>query len=339
MMKLKFTPNYKTFYNVPRLYSYQDVYLYLLTGGRGIGKTTGVMIQSVQNYNRNEEEFVYVRRYSKEIQRSKGLLDKITTGVTTKGLGDGAFEYIHNKKRVGFAIALTVQQSVKSGVDFSKVTTIIFDEAILKRGSYHYLPDEVETFFELISTIVRERTNYKIFVIGNNADMFNPYMAYFKIPKFDKSYKDRTRGIYAEMCPTKAELLEIEKETPLYKITQGTNYHDYHYDNKVLTNATGKIGVKNSNAVLVFRLVYNNVTLNVYEHNVYDMFVEIREKIIKDPSNTFILMEDNKPNYLYIEMFRKSMLVKYFQQCYYNKRVWCNNERAISVLDIIMKDF
>lgn len=339
--KIHIKENYVDFVNINRFYSYSHCNTFMLTGGRGIGKTTGLDIKVVKNWINYDEEFVYIRRYVSEIKKSKSLLDKIIPNVTIRGMGDGVFEFMWNKQRIGFAIALSVQQSVKSGVDFSKVTTSIYDEAILKRGgTYRYLQDEVHEYFELMSTIFRDRTNYKMYLLGNNADMFNPYNSYFKVPRLSKEnniYVDKDRGLYVEHMPTKKELLEKEKDTPLYRLTQGTNYSKYHYDNEVITTGMGKIDVKNKNAYLLFRIVYNDITLNIYEHNTYDIFVEIRNKIIKD-NKTFVIMENNKPNYMYIKLFRQSPICKYMVECFYNNDIYYEDDKAVGVFDLIVRE-
>ena len=330
-------PDFKTYYNINTPLSYNDVYLLLLIGARGTGKTTGVMWYCCNRFQKYGEEFAYVRRYKSELKKCKSLLDKIIGGVSVKGLGEGAFQYEVNRKRVGYGLALSVQQSFKSGINGSKVTNIIFDEGVLVRGgTYRYLDNEVEMFFELISTIVRQRDDYKIWILGNNLDIFNPYYEYFKIPRFDKRYVDKERGIYCEELPTSEYLLAMEENTPLYKISKGTTYHDYHYGNKILVKEKVCIGNKDPKAPLLCRIVYNSCTLNIYGLKGYKMYVEYRDKIIND-KYSYIIMENNKPNYLFAKVYRDSNIKKYIDICYYQKDTIYNSEKASAVMSTFME--
>lgn len=335
---LKIKEDFKKYVNVNRWFSYDYLHFFLIIGGRGIGKTTGLNIHNVKDFIRNGDEFVYCRRYITELKKAKSMLPALVNNCKCVGLGHGLLQWEVNKTRIGYGVALTAQQTLKSGVDFSRVHTLVYDECILPNGgSYRYLANEIEMLFELISTIFRDRTDYNIFLIGNNADMFNPYFAYFNIPRFERNYIDKERGIYCELCQNSAELAEAEKKTPLYKLTQGTSYGEYHYNNKVLTSVEGKIGLKPLNAKLECRVVYNNVTMNVYRANFHDMFVELRDKVIKD-RDAYVIMENGKPNYLYIDLLRKSDMYKIIQICYYNNYVTYDSERTAAVFSMFMEE-
>ena len=69
--KYLLTLNFEEYYNPHRLNSYQDCWLYLLIGGRGIGKTTGLSSVLLDSFFKRNEEFVYVRRYKEEIKKAK----------------------------------------------------------------------------------------------------------------------------------------------------------------------------------------------------------------------------------------------------------------------------
>lgn len=223
-MRFKIDRNSNEYLSTARFYSDPALWLFLLTGGRGIGKTTNLVGDAINDFMKNGNEFVYVRRYKTELDKCKELLQPIVTDTKTKSIGKGIFQYECNKVRIGYACALSMQSSFKSGVDFSKVNTVIYDEAILMPGSIRYLPNEVTAFLELLSTIFRTRTGYRVFVLGNNADMFNPYHAYFEIPRFAGRYVDRARGICCEELQHRAALMEVEKKTPLYRLTADTEY-------------------------------------------------------------------------------------------------------------------
>ena len=337
-MKLILTIDYKKYWNINRIFSNPNIHFIVSIGGRGIGKTTSCKIYVGNRYLKYNEEFVYLRRYKDEIKASKNLFDDVYSNVEAKGFGvEGAFEYTVNDKRIGYGCALSIQHKLKSGVDFSKVTTLVFDEFTISRGgNKRYLKNEIEELFELISTIFRTRTNYKIILLGNNGDLFNPIFEYFKIPIFKDKYVDTAKGLYCEYCLNNPNLIESEKETPLYKLTKDTTYFDYHYNNKVLVHSEARIGMKNKNAVLLYRLIYNTATLNIYLNDNKNIYCEYRDKIIKD-DDSIIIMESNKPNYFYIKEYRPSGYYKLVRRSYYNGEIIYNDNKAKSILELIIE--
>lgn len=336
-LTVKIKPNFKKYYNVNRLFSYEGISFYLIIGGRGIGKTTGLNIHNVMDFKKRGNEFVYVRRYIAELKKSKGMFDPILNKVKCQGLSNGLMQWEVDKVRIGYGCALTAQQTLKSGVDFTKVNTLVFDEAILPRiGMYRYLENEIEALFELISTIFRDRTGYRVFILGNNADIFNPYFEYFNIPTFEHSYMDKDRGLYCELAQNSAELAEAEKQTPLYKLTQGTQYFDYHYNNKVLIDDAKAIGPKPLNCTLMCRIVINDYTLNIYGTRTVKIYVEIRDKIIKD-TFTFVLFEDNNINYHYLRELRGGDVGKYISTAYYTGNATFQDEKAYALFNMMLE--
>lgn len=336
---LKIKPNFKKYVNVNRWMSFDGISFYLIIGGRGIGKTTGLDIWNVGDFKKNGNEFVYTRRYINELKKTKSMFDPILNKVEVRGLSHGLFQWEVNKTRIGYGCALTAQQTFKSGVDFTKVNNLIYDEAILPRGgSYRYLDNEIEMFFELISTVFRDRTGYKVFILGNNADIFNPYFDYFNIPPFEKTFIDKERGLYCEMAKNSAELLEAEKATPLYKLTKGTQYFDYHYNNKVLINTTARICPKPLNVQLIARIIINDLTLNLYRHKISDIFVELRDKKIMD-NYSFVIYENEKPNYHYIKELKGSDLFKFIHASYYMGNTMFETEKTAAVYTMFIDTF
>lgn len=338
-LSLLIKPDYVKYVNVNRWFSYNGINFYVIVGGRGIGKTTGLGIHVLQDYLKDGSEFVYVRRYIKELQKAKGFLAPIANpDPKVIGLSTGAYMWCHNKQRIGYGLALSSQQSFKSGFDFRNVKTLIYDEAILKRGGmYRYLDNEVEMLFELISTIFRDRTGYRIFILGNNADVFNPYWQYFKIPRFERNYIDKERGLYCEMASNSPVLLEAEKETPLYKLTQGTAYFKYHYENEILGHKNEiRIAPKPMKCILLCRFVANEYTLNIYRSKPSEIYIEIRDKVIKD-DKSFIIMSDMELNYYHVTELRSMDIYKFISHMYYLDGAVYESELAYAVFSNVME--
>lgn len=73
---------------------------------------------------------------------------------------------------IAYAFALTSEQSYKGG-SYPNITTVFFDEFMTRK---FYLKDEFITFQNVLSTIIRERNNVKIYMCANTVNKFGcPY--------------------------------------------------------------------------------------------------------------------------------------------------------------------
>lgn len=327
---LKLSNDTDIYYTCNKCMSY-NAFLNTIMGGRGIGKTTTFLILALSRCFNKGEQFIYLRRYKPEIKEfvSKDSLFPIMEGVAYKGDGNGGFLMAYEDTRLGYAIPLSVTGSYKS-VDFSKVSLIIYDEAIIPRGgTYRYLKNEVEMLLEFASTVFRTRTNTKIVVLGNNTDLFNPFFAYFKVPTFTDVYYDKKRGLYCEMPKNSPKLLELEKKTPLYSLIEGTSYGDYHYDNKVLGSVPTRIIVKPGDGRLFIRLRMNDDTLNLYTYwrqGEQYIYCERKERVIDD-NITYPILEDGIPNYYYVDLLKKKFKGFIFR-LYFNDQFGFSDDKA-----------
>ena len=82
-------------------------------------------------------------------------------------------------KLAGFAIPLSIANILKSS-SYEKVDTIIFDEFLIDKGSYHYLQNEVTQLLDVIETVARLR-DIRVIFLGNAISITNPYFTYFNL--------------------------------------------------------------------------------------------------------------------------------------------------------------
>lgn len=338
-LHLKLNNNNDIYTNFNKYLSYKSIGIkyFILDGPRGTGKTTTCGIGAFSSFNKDGTQFVYIRRYKTEMSgvMNTRSFDKIVDGLDYKPAAKGVAGFYCEDKIVGYGLTLSMQASLKS-LNFDKVKIIIFDEALLQRGSpYRYLKDEVTNLLNLIHTIVRNREDYVVFILGNNLDIFNPYYEYFGIPNFKDRFIDRKKHLLCEHLQPSKKLTEIMKSTALYDLTEGTTYGDFAFDGKVLVSKEAPIINKPKDTCLKFRLAINNITLNCYTYmNVEDnephMYVEVRNRIIDD-IYTYYIIENNKPNYLYMVKFRtqwKAYLFNFF----YRDKVEYNDYKGSSLL-------
>lgn len=259
-------------YNYDRILSF-NMHFHMILTNRGFGKTFGAKKRAIDNFLKRGEQFVYVRRFKTEFKKITKFFDDISMfyeGHTFKVNGN---TFYIDGKIAGYAIPLTTSQNEKS-TPYPLVTTIIFDEFIRdKKLGTQYLPNEVDTLLELISTIVRKRDNWRCFLLANNISQVNPYFKYFDIKMKDdeRFYQIRERGIIVERN-TDDVFVEEMKGTAFGKLIANTKYSDYAIDNKALRDSDTfieRIPLKLLKPL--YALQYNNMRIQVWIHKKEDL--------------------------------------------------------------------
>ena len=106
-----------------------------------------------------------------------------------------------------YAFSLSDVEHDKS-ISYPTVTTILFDE-FLTRGQY--LQDEFIIFMNVLSTIIRQRDNVKIFMLGNTVNKYSPYFNELGLTHIQKmkqgtidvySYGNSNLHVAVEYCDT-----------------------------------------------------------------------------------------------------------------------------------------
>ena len=165
----------------------------VIFGERSNGKTYATLKQVLENYFSDGSQFAYIRRWSVDVQPKRmnnlfnaiiedGYLEKLSGGkFTAIFYRTGRFylctyndkgKPIYNEEDIiGYAFSLSENEHNKAN-SYPRVTIIIFDEFLTNKI---YLPDEFILFMNTVSTIVRQRTNVKIYMLGNTVNKFCPY--------------------------------------------------------------------------------------------------------------------------------------------------------------------
>lgn len=171
----------------------KDATYNVIFGERSNGKTYATLKQALENYFEDGSQFAYIRRWSVDVQPKRmnnlfnaiiedGYLEKLSGGkFTAIFFRTGRFylctyndkgKPIYNEEDIiGYAFSLSENEHNKAN-SYPRVTTIIFDEFLTNKI---YLPDEFMLFMNTVSTIVRQRTNVKIYMLGNTVNKFCPY--------------------------------------------------------------------------------------------------------------------------------------------------------------------
>lgn len=215
--------------------------LNFVVGQRGVGKTYSCKRKVIQSFLRNGAQFVYLRRYDTELKYSQiehffSDIEHEFEGHEFQVKKGGVFTC--DDMTMGWAISLSKAAQYKS-VPFPKVDWIIFDEFIIDQGLIRYLPNEVETFNEMYSTIARLR-DVKVLFLSNAITFTNPYFLYFdlRIPPNAVFYK---RGDILVHYVANPEYIEAAQSTRFGQIIQETNYGKYAIENQFLRDSDAYI--------------------------------------------------------------------------------------------------
>lgn len=165
----------------------------IIFGERSNGKTFGGLKMILKKYIESGyiEQSAYIRRFEEDYKGkrgqslfeaivSSGVLAELTTEWTgikyyssrwylTKTSIDG--HVIMQDRPFMYGFALNTMEHDKSS-SYPNITTVIFDEFITRQ---YYLTDEFVIFMNVLSTIIRQRDNVRIFMLGNTVNKYCPY--------------------------------------------------------------------------------------------------------------------------------------------------------------------
>lgn len=171
----------------------KDAQYNIIFGERSNGKTYAILKYILEDYCKHGNQGALVRRWKEDFRGKRGqqMFDALVTDGLVSQLTNGKYTTIYSYSgkwylanpdaRTGkmvsasepfcFGFALSDVEHDKS-TSYPKVKTIFFDEFLTRQ---YYLPDEFVTFMNVVSTIVRQRSDVKIFMAGNTVNQYCPY--------------------------------------------------------------------------------------------------------------------------------------------------------------------
>lgn len=242
------------YYDFGKLVSYNGL-LNFVIGERGVGKTFGAKKFVVNDFLKNGNQFVYLRRYKTELDiamqgffaqlQDNGLFEDIAFKVKTSKNKITSFEC--NGEVIGYAIPMSTANILKSA-SFTKVKTIIFDEFIIDKGCYHYLQNEVVQFLDVVETVARMR-DIRVFLLGNAVSTVNPYWNFFDIHlPYNSEFATFKDGLIVVNYVKNEAYRKAKKESRFGKLIADTDYGRYAIDNEFLRDSKSFIGKRTQHA-------------------------------------------------------------------------------------------
>ena len=181
------------YYSLKNILSRNALYN-VIFGERSNGKTYSVLYYALERYIKHGEQLAIVRRWSEDFIGKRGAvmfqaiekngaIAELSTGEWTNVYYYGSRWYLcrydDNGNRItqdtpfAYGFSISAVEHDKSTA-YPNITTILFDEFISRTG---YITDEFVLFVNVLSTIIRDRTNVKIFMLGNTVNRYCPYFA------------------------------------------------------------------------------------------------------------------------------------------------------------------
>lgn len=201
------------YYNLTEIKK-KKAHINLIFGERSNGKTTACLMEGIRTAVKNDGSFAIVRRWRDDFTQNRaasmfnaivqmGFIKKETGGeFTDVEYSSGRWYFakydedlkqtVRSEKPFCYAFALSTMEHDKS-TSFPDVKIIVFDECITRKS---YLADEFVIWMNTVSTIVRDRSDVTIYMIGNTVTEYCPY--------FDEMGLDRIK----EMVPGTIDVYE-----------------------------------------------------------------------------------------------------------------------------------
>lgn len=180
------------FYSLSRILSKKCRYN-IIIGERSNGKTFACLEHIIKNYIEKGKQGAYIRRFKEDYRGKRGetLFDSIVQTNLIVDLTNGDFDRIKytagkwylayydedlqkvctDQQPFCYAFALTDMEHDKS-TSYPNVTTIVYDEFLTRK---YYMPNEFVIFCNVLSTIIRQRDDVTIFMLGNTVNKYCPY--------------------------------------------------------------------------------------------------------------------------------------------------------------------
>ena len=179
----------------------------------------------------------------------------------------------------GFPMALSTSNQMKS-IEYDNVTTIAFDEFIIKGGS-GYAPNEIFLFNEALVTIGRLRAP-QFFLLSNNVSWQNPYFTRYKIPRPDPDKEITLSKQYTLTIPRSEKYKQRVDASPVGQFLKemDPDYYRYAFDNEVHGENNDFIAQRPQRSRYLATITLDEDRLGVWQDNNGTLYISLKT----DPS-------------------------------------------------------
>lgn len=310
-------------------------FLNFIVGNRGPGKTYGSKTWCGNHFLKTGNRFMWVRRFKDEFAGNERFWGKVAGefGEHKTEVKEG--NYFIDGQLAGYKMVLSTSR-MRKGVEFPLCDTIVFDEFLIDKGVYHYLPGEVEIFLDLIDTVFREREDVRVLCIANTITTVNPYFSYFKIMPPEHPGIITRNDILIERVAN-PEFIAQKKQTRFGRLIDGTTYGEYNLSAEFVQDSDTFIAKREGRCKYLFTLKYKSLTIGVWESIEKGRVYCSAAYEKSDPRVFALTLDDYTPNTLLLSTGRRNYYLKTFVQNFRIGNVYAENQQIKKVLFDIAK--
>lgn len=188
-----------TFYNLTRILDEHADYN-MIIGERGNGKTYAIQEYLLKRFLQDGSQCMLLRRWVEDVKASNAAqfwdgnlltrLNELSDGrFTTVLYRNGRYlacsydekgkPVLDDSNTIGYVWDVNEAERLK-GQSFPRVENIVYEEFI-SLSEQGYIPNEITQFLNIVSTIVRDRTSVKVWLLGNTVNPYNPFFDHFGV--------------------------------------------------------------------------------------------------------------------------------------------------------------
>lgn len=333
----------------------------VIFGQRSNGKTYSVLEEILINYCKYHQSGAYIRRWSEDFkrQRANNLWNGIRRDELVSKYSNGEWDDIYyvgykaylcrfddkNNRILDdvpfcYYFSITEMEHDKSA-DYNMITTVCFDECICKAG---YLPDEFVLFMNVLSTIIRDRDNVIIYMLGNTV---NKYCIYFKEMGLTNILKMKRGDIEVYQYGNSDLTVAVEYAENFDGNSKSAVY--FAFDNPKLQMITGgeweldfyphlTIKYLPKDIIFTYFIIFNETTLQCEiidkNDNVFT-FIHLKTTPIKDEDEDLIFQaqHDYRRNYKRNILKPDNDLTKFIRDLYLKEKIFYQNNDIGNLVD------
>lgn len=223
----------------------------VIFGERSNGKTYAVLKYALERYAEDGQQLAIVRRWQDDFTGKRGAtiydaliandeISKATGGRWTSVYyyssrwylctTDASGQLVKDETPMAYGFSISSQEHDKS-TSYPRITTVMFDEFLTRTS---YLNDEFILFMNVLSTIIRHRTDVTIFMLGNTVNRYCPYFREMGLTHV----KDMQPGDIDVYRYGESSLTVAVEYTAPNKSGKGSDLY-FAFDNPKLTMITG----------------------------------------------------------------------------------------------------
>lgn len=293
----------------------------MIFGERSNGKTYAVLEYAIKQYASGKGKLAIIRRWDEDFRAKRGaslFSGHVENGVIakyTKNKWTGVYYYsgrwylckkdekdkiIKEDEPFAYAFALNTMEHDKS-TSFPDITTVLFDEFLTRDA---YMVDEFITFTNVLSTIIRQRDNVKIFMCGNTVNQYSPYFNEMGLTHV-RSMKPGDIEVYTY---GDSKLKVAVEYTEPSKVVKKSNFYFAFNNPKLNMIKSGEwefanyphcpCKLKPKDIIFKFFMLFEEDTLQcevALVDNAYFMYIHQKTTELKDKDNDLIYSTDYSP--------------------------------------------